>query len=514
MADHPLTILRELDPHRRAAVLDRMPGDALRWLRDNTPTHGTTDHPSPIALAETLDPLYARRTHLDALSDLVVRLDEQGGGRAIVNMPPQFGKSSLTSLWAPVWYVNRHPERHIAIVSHEQHHAIRWGRAARDAIAHNPDAFSVRLANVTAASEWHTTSRGICVSRGIRGSLTGRSAHLLVIDDPFSGPVEAHSRQHRDMVWDWWLSVARLRLQPGSIVLLVMTRWHEDDLAGRLLSDEWEGDPSEWETLRLAALAEPDDPLDRDEGDPLLRPQADQTPSDARTELEGIRTSIGPYFWSALFQQRPSEPEGSILKASWWQFYDRLPQNFDTVVHSWDMAFKATDSSSYVVGQVWGRTGADCWLLDQVRGRWNYPDTKRRVSELADRWPDYSHILIEEKANGPAVIDDLSGEVRGLVPRNPEGDKTQRAHGVSGTVEAGNVHLPSPEHAPWVREFVQECADFPHGAHDDQVDTMTQALFELRGAGPVEVSVPRGSRSGATARGSLPQTRRRITRSR
>jgi predicted phage terminase large subunit-like protein len=156
-----------------------------------------------------------------------------------------------------------------------------------------------------------------------------------------------------------------------------------------------------------------------------------------------------------------------------------MPRKFDEIIQSWDCAFKETSSSDYVVGQVWGRIGADKYLVDQVRRRMDCPTTIQEIVRLSEKYPKAQRKLIEDKANGPAVISMLKHKLTGLIPVNPEGGKEARAHAVSPQIESGNIYLLSPEVAPWVGSFIDECAAFPQGANDDQVDAMTQALLWL-----------------------------------
>jgi predicted phage terminase large subunit-like protein len=235
-----------------------------------------------------------------------------------------------------------------------------------------------------------------------------------------------------------------------------------------------------WTRIRLPAVSEgAGDPLDRPEGAPLWPGRF------SGERLAQIRVEVGPRVWNALYQQRPSPDEGEVFLRSWWRHYDDPPSRRpDQVIASWDMSFKDEASSDYVVGQVWHRYGADCYLVDQRRARLAFPATRKAVVALAEQHAARGYpprvVLVEESANGPAIIQSLTGEVPGIIGVKPKGSKISRANGVSGTVEAGQVHLPNPAHNPWVEDFVEESAAFPLGANDDQVDAMTQALERLR----------------------------------
>jgi predicted phage terminase large subunit-like protein len=200
---------------------------------------------------------------------------------------------------------------------------------------------------------------------------------------------------------------------------------------------------------------------------------------------------MGSYEWSALYQQRPSPAEGAIFLRHWWKYYDENPADIasgmDGIVQSWDMAFKDAKDADYVVGQVWGRKDANRFLLDQTRARLDFPATLRAVLSLSAKWPKTTHIYIEDKANGPAVISTLQSKIQGLIPVNPEGGKVARANAVTGQIESGNVYLPSPSRAKWIEDFIEECAGFPNSAHDDQVDAMSQALTQMAADTDMEI---------------------------
>jgi predicted phage terminase large subunit-like protein len=259
------------------------------------------------------------------------------------------------------------------------------------------------------------------------------------------------------------------------------TRWHAADLAGRLTDPKENPDFDRWRVLRLPAIAEgDDDPLGRREGE-VLEPRRFST-----AEVLSFRRDLGSQLFAGLYQQRPSPAGGGIIKRSWWKWYSMRPglPRFDEIIASWDMAFKETATSSYVVGQVWGRIGADIYLLDQVRDRMDFPSTIVAVLNLSAKWPIARAKLVEDKANGPAVIATLARKVPGLIAVQVEGSKEARLHAVSPLIEAGNVFLPDPVLAPWIGDFVEELSQFPSAPNDDQADAASMALERLsRGYG-------------------------------
>lgn len=409
--------------------------------------------------------------------------------RLMVLMPPRHGKSELVSKYFPAWYLGTFPDRRIILASYEADFAASWGRKARNLLEEfGPSLFGVKVSSdSSAANRWDIEGHsGGMTTAGVRGPITGKGANVAIIDDPVKNDQEAMSQTYREAAWDWYRATFSTRIQQDGAIILVMTRWHEDDLAGRLLKAQQEGG-EKWEVVSLPAIAEEDDLLGRQPGEPLC-PELF-----SKEALESIKKRLGTYWWNALYQQRPSPPEGGVLKRSWWKFYKKAPEKFDEVIQSWDMSFKETSSGSYVVGQVWGRIGADKYLLDQIRDRMDFPTTIQAVKTLTAKWPQAKAKLVEDKANGPAVIATLKKEIPGLIAVQPEGSKEARAHAVAPDIEAGNVYLPDPSIAPWIHDFIEECSAFPTGAHDDQVDAMTQALLRLeKGIRKPIVNKPKG----------------------
>jgi len=418
--------------------------------------------------------------HLDLLAERLLDVAQGKLKRLLIQMPPRHGKSEFASAHFPAWYLGTFPERRVILASYEHDFAASWGTKARDRFSE----FAPTLWRLwvrrdrQAADDWQIAGHaGGMVCAGVGGPITGRGADLLVIDDPVKSAEEADSELYRNKAWDWYRSTAYTRLEPQGSIILIMTRWHEDDLAGRVLAEAAKTG-ERWEVIKLPALAQANDVLSRAEGEPLWPARY------PLSALKEIQESIGPYWWEALYQQRPAPPEGSLFKKHWWRFYsDRdLPRDaagnlhFDRMLQSWDMAFKDTADSSYVVGQAWGSLGARIYLLDQVRERMDFSRTLEGVRSLSARWPEAVLKLVEDKANGPAVINALQLSVSGLFPVKPQGGKLSRAQAILPLVAAGNVWLPNPQEQPWIEAFLAEASSFPVGAHDDQVDAMTQGL--------------------------------------
>lgn len=443
--------------------------------------------PSPGRMAVELDPNTRQTPALDLIDAALKELVETPDGRLIISMPPQEGKSERVTRRFPTWVLQHRPDISVVIASYEQNIARRWGRAIRDDIIQNPTTLGLAIrSDLSGQSEWQLLGHdGGVVSVGIGGALTGRKAGLLVIDDPIKDRQQADSLAYRDKVWSWWTDVASTRLAPGGQVVLVLTRWHEDDLAARLLAGE---DGDRWKVVNIPAQA-------FEQPDPLTRKIGEFMQSARRRTVEQwrkIKVQVGSRSWAALYQGTPAPVEGDILKRGWWRRYDEelwiMPKpgvcmvpEAEEIIQSWDMAFKGEDDSDFVVGQVWMRKGVDAYLLDQVRGQMDFVETCKAVEALSVKWPQSVLKLVEDKANGPAVMAQLRRTVPGMVPEEPNGSKTSRANAIAPLVEAGNVWLPSSKihGCEWVDALIIEASGFPNAANDDQVDAATQAINRL-----------------------------------
>lgn len=412
--------------------------------------------------------------------------------RLIISMPPRHGKSMTVTETLPSWFIGKNPDRRVIEVSYGDDLARDFGEKNRKKVAEfGQEVFGIELERgKTDKTDWGIAGHaGGMVSTGIGGAISGKGADLLIIDDPIKNRTEADSEVYRNRVWSEWQSTLSTRLHPGGRVVVIMTRWHEDDLVSRLLESE----PGRWEVLNLPAMAEADDPMGRTEGEALWPGRY------SRGDLEMIKVTVGSREWQALYQGRPSPQAGSIFKRAFWQEYSLPPQemarNMETVIQSWDCTFKDSKGTDYVAGGVWGRKGADYYLLDLVHDRMDFPATIKAIRSMSAKWPQARGKLVEDKANGPAVIATLKHEISGLIAVEPEGGKIVRANAIASYHEAGNLWLPKPQFAPWVHDFIEEAAAFPNGKYDDRVDEMTQAVIWLsrRGGSMVSVGGPRAA---------------------
>jgi predicted phage terminase large subunit-like protein len=450
---------------------------------------------TPGVLAAAIDPKTVQTPALDLIDAAIVDAFSTPDSRTMISLPPQEGKSQRVTKTGSLWALTNDRDLRVGVASYSQSLAETFGREIRNMIATNDGDegtldLGLRIAKDNgSARRWQLAGqRGGVTCVGIGSGLTGRPLDALVIDDPFADAEQADSEYYRDKVWDWWQAVASTRLAPGAPVIVIMTRWHEDDLAGRLLAAE---DGTLWRVINIPALADHDpvkgqtDPLGREPGT-WLQSARRRTPE----QWEAIRIRSGSRVFTSLYQGRPSPDTGNVWQRPWWRRYDTLLWSVDEtgayrvecdeMVQSWDMAFKDTKGSDFVVGQVWARRGANAYLLDQVHKRLSFTDTVTAFKALTRSWPQATAKYVEDKANGTAVIDTLKSKIPGIVPVNPTESKYARANAVAPFIEAGNVWLPTTAVALFDAEaLIDEAAAFPNGAHDDQVDGASQALARL-----------------------------------
>lgn len=462
--------------------------------------------------------------HLILLNDYLLRVAAGEIKRLIVTLPPRHGKSELISRYLPAWYLGTFPDRQVLLVCYGKELAEDHGNAARRLLTEfGPSVFGVSVED-TAAGRWRVHGReGLMLSRSLRGEITGRGAHLLIIDDPIKDELDAQSELKRERLWTWWQSTASTRLQimgGESAAILVQTRWHESDLAGRLKAT------GEWETLNLPALAEADDPMGRAEGEPLAEELLNVE------DYEAIKREKGSYFFAALYQQRPAPPEGIMFKRPNFRYYrgrQGLQARFymlqdDTagedgvrtidggymrVFQTVDVAASEADEADYTVVGTWGVTDAhDLVVLDIARQHFeilDVPGFLKRESDKHSRPP----MWIESFGHGLGPFKALSRDgypIRKLeAEQGTKRDKVARAMGAVAAYERHKVFHPATTgedaiDAPWLGDFEDELAAFPRGAHDDQVDALAYAVQLLPTIGfrkgPV-MSEPKGKPLGA-----------------
>lgn len=411
-------------------------------------------------------------------------LDVQAGRRPILILqaPPQHGKSEIVSRKLPAYILGRFPSWRVGGASYSDELANAMAQDVRRNLADDrhkklfPQPDEKRRYDVNRTGEFTAPGgSGGYLGVGVGAGLTGRPLDIGIIDDPVKNEKEALSPTVKEGHWNWYQSVFTTRLSENSGQIIMATSWAEDDLPGRVMS-HFKGDP------RLTVLRFPAINMRGEVGYNPQLPEGPLVPElHSLAKLQETKGLLSDYWWAALYQQNPRPLGGNVFKEDGVRYYlpKDLPSKFDKVLASWDCTFKDTDGTDYVVGQVWGKVGANSYLLAQVRQRMSFTKTVREVVTLREAWPRTREILIEDKANGPAVIDTLKASVPGIIPIEPDGSKLARAHAVTSYWEAGNVWLPHPDIAPWVKDLVAELTTFPASANDDQVDALTQALRRL-----------------------------------
>jgi len=436
------------------------------------------------------DNRYYLYKHVQLICDALQRIIDGERVFIIIEMPPRHGKSASITETFPSYYLMNNPDKEVMMATYSEDLYNKFGRRNRDKFARfAPELFNLQISQSTSsASEWGIEGHdGGMFSTSILSGATGRGADLLIIDDPVKNAQEAESQTIRDKVWDEWQSTFSTRLHDNSSCIVIMTRWNQDDLVGRLLQQK----AYPWEEIRLPAIAESDDDiLGRKIGEPLC-PELGYDADWAKVTEKGVGSRV----WAALYQQRPAPEGGAVFKQDWVKYYvpNReirsqlglpdsvaiLPMHLDQQVQSWDATFKKADTSDFVAGQVWGRRDADRYLLDRVHGRLSFTETLVAIESMTNRWPKATTKYIEDKANGSAIIDTLQHKISGITPITPDGGKESRAYSVTPLWEAGNVYVPHPAWLAWEQEFETELISFPNAPHDDEVDSMTQALDHM-----------------------------------
>jgi predicted phage terminase large subunit-like protein len=433
---------------------------------------------------ETLVPAKHHRLLIDRLHEVYAgRLK-----RLMVFWPPGHAKSTYASHYGPAFFMGRYPKRNLIHCSHTMDLAERFGRKIRNTLQ-APEVEEVFGATVSkdnrAAGRWDTLSGAEYYAAGVGGAIAGRRANLGLIDDPIKSRKEADSPTYRETTWQWYLADFRSRLLPGASIVIIQTRWHEDDLSGRILPANYDGrsgwvtarDGEEWFVLNFPAICERDDDgTGRQIGEALW-------PDFYTLEaLEQEKLSQGSRNWDALYQQRPRPGEGGIFKEAWCanNRYGVVPAAASTIVHSWDTAQKPDQINDPSALTVWsyGRGLPGYYLREAWAQRLDYPTLKRKVLNFAER-DRPAAILIEDKSSGQSLIQDLRNDTSlPVIAVEPIGDKTFRANEVSAMVEAGLLRLPAL--ADWLVDYEGELFGFPLSTNDDLVDSTTQFLKWVR----------------------------------
>lgn len=433
--------------------------------------------------------------HLEYMNGRLVAASLGRTRRLIIVMPPRHGKSEMISAGTSAWWIGTHPEQRVMLASYATDFAASWGRKARDLLElYGPEVFGVNVSEVSSAADrWDIQGHmGGMTTAGIGGSFTGRGANLLLIDDPLKNSKEAMSRTIRDAHWEWFLSTAYTRLEPDAIIIVIMTRWHEDDLVGRILRESTEP----WEVIWLPALAMQGDQLGRAEGEALWPWRFDEK------SLERIKSNLGSYYWSAMYQGLPVPEGGALFKRAMFRYAERLngsyalqkgekivlvPTDKCITFQTVDLAVSTEQSADYTVVATWAQTpDRDLILLDITRDRIEGPDQLSVVANLRQRF-GAAKIGIEKTQYQLSFVQSAVRAGLPAVGLKTDGNKFARALSIAARYEAGAVYHMK---GPWLNEYESELLSFDKGEHDDQVDAAAYAAQFLmdRGSG-VKVSV-------------------------
>ena len=421
---------------------------------------------------------YLPNWHVDAIVHQLMRVQAGDICRLLISQPPRSLKSICVSVAYVAWLLGHDPTRRVIVVSYSNEFAAELHRQFRmviDAPWYRALFPAMRPAK-DSGTELVTTAGGSRYATSVGGTLTGRGADLIIVDDPLKAE-EAMSEAVRRRVIDWYAGtlVSRLNDKENGPIVVVMQRLHEDDLAGHLIGQ------GSWQHLDLPAIAVEDSTIAIGPGKLITRRRGEvlHAARESREVLDRIKAEIGSLMFSAQYQQRPVPLEGNLVRRDWFRFYDQLPQPgpSDLVVQSWDIAMMTGDANDFSVCTTWRMVKADYYLVDVFRARLQYPELRRKIASLVARHRAET-ILIEKAGPGMTLLQDLRSDLPDGMTRpigvKPDGSKADRMVAQSAKIEAGQVHL--LKGADWLDSFLLELLAFPHSRHDDQVDSVSQFL--------------------------------------
>jgi predicted phage terminase large subunit-like protein len=435
-----------------------------------------------IKFVEKVWPTFISGAHHKRMADAFERVANGTCKRLIINMPPRHTKSEFASYLLPAWFLGKFPHKKVIQASNTGELAVGFGRKVRNLV--DSEVYGSIFPNLAlqadskAAGRWNTSKGGDYFAIGVGGTVTGKGADVLIIDDPHSEQEAAMAASNPDIydkVFEWYTSGPRQRLQPGGSIVVVMTRWAQRDLTGQVLKSAAQRSGEEWEVIEFPAIL------------PSGKPLWPQFWSLA--ELEALREELPNAKWQAQYQQNPVGNESAIVKRDWWKWWEKDdPPQCDYILQSWDTAFEKTQRADYSAGTTWGifnceedNFAPNIILLNTYKKRVEFPELKRDVlREYNEYEPD--SLIVEKKASGAPLIYDLRAmgiPVQEYTPSKGQ-DKIARLNSVSDIIASGKVWIPQTR---WAEELVDEIAAFPSGEHDDLVDATTLALMRFRQGG-------------------------------
>jgi len=441
-----------------------------------------------IAFCQHMDPNYKVGKHHRRLADLLMAMERGDEDRIGVSVPPRHGKSQLVSIFFPAWYLGRNPDKKVLMVSHTADLAVDFGRKVRN-LVNSPaykDVFpTVSLsADSKSAGRWNTNSGGEYFACGVGAALAGRGAHFLIVDDPFSEQdVLNGNYEVFEKAYEWFAYGARTRLMPQGKVAIVHTRWHPNDLIGRLAKDmtRIEG-TDQYHFFEFPAIFN-----ENTDDEKALWPEFFDLDALHRT-----KASMPLFQWNAQYQQNPTAEEGALIKREWWKKWEKDdPPPCEYIIMTLDAAAEAKNRSDFTALLTWGVFSDDyltdgnshIMLLNAINVRVEFPELKElALREYKDWQPD--SFIVEKKSSGTPLFQELRRmgiPVQEFVPHRGTGDKIARINAVSDIVRSGMVWYPAGR--KWAEEVVEQVASFPASDHDDMVDCTSMALARFRNGG-------------------------------
>lgn len=426
---------------------------------------------------------YIPNWHIDLICEYLHAVKDGEIKRLVINIPPRHMKSINVTVCFPCWTWTQAPEKRFIKVSYSDSLSRKHNVLSRDIIqspwyTENWGDIVKLKDDVNRQNEFKNTHQGMMFSTSVGGALTGEGGDIIIVDDP-QNPLMANSETERQNTIDFFKNTLQTRLNDpkNGAIIIVMQRLHEMDLTGYVLAENLGYEhlclPAEAEKKTIITFPKSGKQLIREEGD-ILNPQRYDKES-----LAGLKKSMGSLQYSGQMQQRPAPADGNIFKKAGLQHYYNQAPHCNMITQSWDMAFKDSDGSAKVAGYVMGRSGPNVYVFDLVNEKMSFTQSVKAVRDMTAKWPKARAKVVEDKANGPAVMDVLGKEVSGLVPFNPRGSKEERAISVTPYFEAGNVFFPDPNTASWVTDLQKDLLMFPKGVYKDTVDALVQGILYL-----------------------------------